>query len=73
MKIIKEVGEIVFSDRKKIIINILDIEKKIRLDMRTYFYNHNSEWVPTKKGINLPIENLKDIITLLNRIEIVNK
>jgi hypothetical protein len=73
MEIIKKVGEIDFSERKKVIINILNIERKIRLDIRTYFYNQNNEWIPTKKGVNVPIEKVNDIINLLSKIEIVSK
>jgi hypothetical protein len=34
---------------------------KLRADIRVYYQNENEEWRPTKKGINLEVDQLDEL------------
>ena len=60
------IGEIQ-KGKDKIIVTVKEFKGKQYIDMRTYFENQEGEWIPTKKGISLTLDNLDEAIKLLQQ------
>ena len=71
--ILQKVGELIISDKFKLIVNITKVSGKIRLDVRVFVYSRQGEWFPTYKGINIPVEKTYELLKLLEKIEIIKK
>jgi len=59
-----QIGEIE-KGKDKIIVTVKEFKGKQYIDARTYFENDEGEWIPTKKGISLTLDNLDEMIRLL--------
>jgi len=70
--IIKEIN---ITKKSKIIISTVVLAQKLKLDIRLWYFGFNKktnskveEWLPTWKGVNLPISKRKEIIEGLEEI-----
>jgi len=59
-----QIGEIA-KGKDKIIVSVKEFKGKEYIDIRTHFENDEGEWIPTKKGISLTLNNLDEMIDLL--------
>lgn len=55
----KTLGEIELNKASKIIIRVRDYKEKNYMDMRQFFLNDENEWLPTKKGVSIPVQHLE--------------
>lgn len=60
------IGEIVKSDDLKIVIRHCVYEKHPYIDFREYWKNDKGEFVPTKKGFTIPLQEEESIEQLYN-------
>lgn len=48
---------------------ISDWKGNTYVDVREYFKNAKDEWIPTKKGIAIPVAMLAEVLTALEKAE----
>ena len=65
------IAEIQKSALEVIRASIGEFKEKQRIDIRTYYQPDAdpNNWVPTKKGINLSLDNWKDFKDLVEKID----
>jgi len=63
------IGEIVKTPKLKTMIRITEFKGKSYVDARQFFQNDKSEWIATKKGISVRLDQLSEFITLLEKAE----
>jgi len=67
MHIKATIGEIEISPRTKIVVNLVDIGGKDKLDIRTFFQDYTTkEWHATKKGVSFYHTLTPVLIKILN-------
>ena len=64
-----EIGQIAKTPTLKTIVRIVEFKGKNYVDARQFFMNDKGEWIATKKGISVRIDQLSDFITLLEKAE----
>lgn len=67
--------ELTLTDSTKLVFSVVENSKKtITLDIRTYITKNGDE-IPTRKGINLNIENMEELIETILDInnELIDK
>jgi len=64
-----EIGQIAKTPTLKTIVRIIEFKGKNYVDARQFFMNDKGEWIATKKGISVRIDQLSDFITLLEKAE----
>lgn len=62
------IGEIK-KGKGKVVVRIYDFKNVNYIDIRNFFENDKKEEVPTKKGIAIPLNNLSELITILEKAE----
>ena len=55
----KTLGEIELNKASKIFIRVRDYKERNYFDMRQFFLSDDNEWLPTKKGVSIPVEHLE--------------
>lgn len=66
------IGEIKKNSGEKIVVSTGKYKGKQRIDIRTYFLSETEEeepWKPTKKGINLDVEQWNEFKKLIEAID----
>ena len=63
------VREIEKNTLEKIVATMGEFKGKQRIDIRIYFQDDNDEWRPTKKGINLGLDDQKEFKDLVGEID----
>jgi len=64
-----EIGSIAKTPKLKTLVRIVDFKGKDYVDARQFFQNEAGEWIATKKGISVRVDQLSEFITLLERAE----
>jgi len=63
-----EIGRIKLNDSTDIVVRIVEFKGQKRLDIRKYVTSEKyTGWSP--KGISIPLENVKEIKEIINKIE----
>jgi hypothetical protein len=71
----KTIGEIQKNALEKVVVTLGEYKGKQRVDIRTYFLPNQAEpdnpdnWIPTKKGINLSLDNWLEFKELVKKID----
>ncbi len=68
----KTIGEIQKNAMEKVVATLGEYKGKPRVDIRTYFLPDQAEpdnWIPTKKGINLSLDNWVEFKELVKKID----
>jgi len=47
----------------------VDYKGNTYIDTRNHFKNNSNEWIPTRKGIMIPVRQLSEFITVLEKAE----
>jgi len=66
------IGEIQKNALEKIVVTAGEYQGKKRIDIRTYYLPNQAEpdeWKPTKKGINLSLDNWQEFKELVGKID----
>jgi len=63
------ITEISKSDFSKIVLSIDNFKDKIFLNIRTHFKNDAGNFVPSQKGITVPLDKIDELITALEKIK----
>ena len=45
-----------------------EFKGKEYIDVRKFYQGENEEWLPTKKGISIPIDLVKEVIKAINSL-----
>ena len=53
--------------KNKIVIRRNYFKEREYIDIREYFVTEGGQWLPTKKGISMPIERLDELLEMLDR------
>lgn len=61
-------AEIQKNSQEKIVVELSDYGGKTYFNVRIYFQK-DGEWIPTKKGVNLNVENLEELKTAIAKAE----
>lgn len=62
-----ESGQVPIEHYNPIFVKVSEFKGKTRLDIRHY-YQKDGEWLPTRKGVNLPLVNGSALITACNEV-----
>ncbi len=65
----KIVYEFSKGDGQMIKARLSDFKGQLRADVRVYFQAEDGDWRPTKKGINLTIEQLTEMKEAIERLQ----
>ncbi len=65
------IGEIKKNRGEKIVFSLGEFKGKKRIDIRTYFVGEEDSetWKPTKKGINISIEQWQEFKELIKEVD----
>ena len=63
------IGEILQGNDVKIIVQLKEFKGNNYVDVRKHFKASNGDMIPMKKGISIPVSQLSDAITLLEKAE----
>lgn len=63
------IGEFERNATEKVVGTIGEYQGKQRVDLRIYYQPDADNWYPTKKGINLGLDNWKDFKDLMGRVD----
>lgn len=61
-------AEIQKNSQEKIVVELSDYSGKTYFNIRIYFQK-DGEWIPTKKGVNLNVDNLEELKTAIEKAE----
>lgn len=64
-----EIGTINKTPKLTTKVRIVEFKGKNYVDARQFFMNDKGEWIATKKGISVRIDQLSDFITLMEKAE----
>ena len=67
-----KIGEIKRGALEKIVATLMESKGKQRIDIRIYALSDQQEpdnWLPTKKGINLTMDDWKEFKALVDKID----
>jgi hypothetical protein len=68
----KIIGEIKKNRGEKIVFSLGEFKGKKRIDIRTYFLGEEEDsdtWKPTKKGINISLDQWQEFKELLKEVD----
>ena len=64
-----QIGVVEKSSMDQIRVAIRFFENKRYIDVRTFIKDDRGQWLPTKKGITLQPDTLRELIPLLNQAD----
>lgn len=53
--------------------SVSEYKGTIRADLRIFFKGEKGDWIPTKRGINFPLDQVKQMKTAIDEIEKVSQ
>jgi len=68
-----EIGSIEKTAKLKTIVRIVEFKEKTYVDARQFFQTDKGDWIATKKGISVRLDQLSEFITLLEKAEALLK
>jgi len=64
-----EIGRIKKTEKLVVLVKIIEFKGNRYVDARNHFLNDKGEWIATKKGIAVRLDQLSEFITLMEKAE----
>jgi hypothetical protein len=64
-----EIGRIQKNKTTSTLVQLTEFKGQKYMDIREFFTTGTGEFIPTKKGVSIPVSKLSDIVTLVEKCE----
>jgi len=61
----KGIGDFDLTDTTKVVASISEYRGTKRVDLRVWWKPDDADWVPTKKGVSVPVEKWPEMLKLI--------
>ena len=66
----QEIGRIQKNKTTFTLVQLMEFKGQKYLDIREFFTSTTGEFIPTKKGVAIPISKIGDLVTLVEQAEV---